>query len=310
MNNQKWTTTNIPNQKGKVVIVTGSSSGIGFEAARVLAGKEATIVIAVRNLEKGKAAAEKINAEFKQADLHILELDLASLDSVKNFAENFKSEYTQLDLLINNAGVMVPPYSKTADGFELQFGTNHLGHFALTGQLLDLLAKTKGARIVNVSSTAHKYGDIDFEDLNWESRSYSPWKAYGDSKIANLYFTNELNQKLGNAGLDIVVTAAHPGWTETELQRNSGLAGFLNGFFAQKISMGALPTLRAAFDTEAKGGEYFGPKGIMEMRGFPIRVDSNDKAKDKETARKLWDVSEKLTGVKFEFGEKSKAANQ
>ena len=297
-----WTTENIPNQNGKVAIVTGSSSGIGFEAARVLAEKRATVVIAVRNLDKGKAAAEKIAAEFENSDLHILELDLANLASVKEFSETFKNEYSQLDLLINNAGVMVPPYSKTKDGFELQFGTNHLGHFALTAQLLDLLVKAENSRVVNVSSTAHRYGEIDFDDLNWESRNYKPWTAYSDSKIANLYFTYELDRKLKETELGVIATAAHPGWTKTELQRNSGLAGFLNNFFAQDITMGALPTLRAAFDQNATGGEYFGPNGFMEMRGFPVEVDSKDLAQDEEIAEKLWNVSEELTGVKFAFG--------
>ncbi len=306
---KNWTAENIPNQKGRVAIVTGSSSGIGFEAARVIAGKGATVIIAVRNLDKGKAAAEKIDSEFKDADLHIIELDLASLDSVKTFAETFRNEYSQLDLLINNAGVMVPPYSKTKDGFELQFGTNHLGHFALTERLVDLSISTKNARIVNVSSGAHKYGKIDFDDLNWEKRQYSAWKAYGTSKIANLYFTYELDRKLKEKGLHVITTAAHPGWTATELQRNSGLAGFLNNFFAQDIPMGTLPTLRAAFDEEATGGEYFGPDGIMEMRGNPVRVESNELSRDKETAEKLWDVSESLTGVKFEFEQRASAAS-
>ena len=305
-----WTTENIPNQKGKVAIVTGSSSGIGFETARVLANKGATVIIAVRNLEKGKNAAQIIDEDFKDSDLHILELDLANLESVKNFAETFKEEYSQLDLLINNAGVMIPPYSKTTDGFELQFGTNHLGHFALTEQLLDILMETENSRIVNVSSMAHKYGNIDFEDLNWEKRTYKAWTAYGDSKIANLYFTFELNRKLKENNLDIITTAAHPGWTSTELQRNSGLASFFNNFFAQDITMGALPTLRASFDKEAKGGEYFGPKGFKEIRGYPIKVDSNDLSKDENIAKKLWEVSEELTKVTFEFGNKAKAAKK
>ena len=304
-----WTTENIPNQKGRVAIVTGSSSGIGYEAARVLAEKEATVIIAVRNMEKGRKAAVKIEKEFPSADLHILELDLANLESVKNFAETFKEEYSRLDLLINNAGVMVPPYSKTADGFELQFGTNHFGHFALTAHLLDLLAKTEDSRIVNVSSGAHRYGNLDFDDLDWETRKYSPWKAYGDSKIANLYFTSELDRRLKENGIGVMATAAHPGWTATELQRNSGIADFFNNFFAQGISMGALPTLRAAIDEDSNGGDYYGPKGFMEMRGYPVKVDMIDLAKDADIAKRLWDVSEELTKVKFDFGAKASAAN-
>lgn len=309
MTNEKWTTENIPNQNGRVVIVTGSSSGIGYETARVLAEKQATVIIAVRNLEKGNAAADKIKSGIKDADLRILELDLANLESVKNFAENFKKNYSQLDLLINNAGVMIPPYSKTADGFELQFGTNHLGHFALTGQLLELLINTKSARIVNVSSSAHKTGSINFDDLNWEKRSYSGWKAYGDSKIANIYFTRELDKKLKENHLDLITTASHPGWTATELQRNSGIVEFLNKFFAQDISMGALPTLRAAIEKDLTGAEYFGPNGFMELRGYPVEVETNKLSKDEAIAKKLWEVSEELTGVKFEFDKKTLTAN-
>ena len=310
MTNEKWTTENIPNQKGRVAIVTGSSSGIGYETARVLAEKQVTVIIAVRNLEKGNKAADKIKSEVKNADLRVLELDLASLESVKNFAESFKKNYLQLDLLINNAGVMIPPYSKTADGFELQFGTNHLGHFALTGQLLELLINTKDARIVNVSSSAHKTGNINFDDLTWEKRNYSGWKAYGDSKIANIYFTRELDKKLKENNLGLITTASHPGWTATELQRNSGIVEFLNGFFAQDISMGALPTLRAAIEERLKGAEYFGPNGFMELRGYPVQVETNKLSKDEAIAKKLWEVSEELTGVKFEFSKKTLTANK
>lgn len=308
MKNVNWTAENIPNQKGKTVIVTGSSSGIGYEAARVLANKGATVIIAVRSLEKGKAAADKILDQKKDADIKVLKLDLANLASVREFAAEFNKAHARLDLLINNAGVMIPPYSKTADGFELQFGTNHLGHFALTGQLLDVLINTKGARIVNVSSGAHKSGKLDFDDLTWEKRRYSAWKAYGDSKIANLYFTFKLNRKLKENGFDTIATAAHPGWTATELQRHTGIIEFLNRFFAQDISMGALPTLRAAFDVNAKGGEYFGPEGFMEMRGYPVEVKPNNLAKDAQIAERLWEVSEQLTGVKFDFNKKLKVA--
>ncbi|HRH45571.1 MAG TPA: SDR family NAD(P)-dependent oxidoreductase [Pyrinomonadaceae bacterium] len=305
MSNEKWTAENIPNQKGKVAIVTGSSSGIGFEAARVLAEKQATVILAVRNLEKGNKAVEKILEQNKNADVKVMELDLANLESVEKFAENFKKDYSRLDLLINNAGVMIPPYSKTTDGFELQFGTNHLGHYALTGLLLELLLKTEGARIVNVSSGAHKVGKLDFDDLTWEKRSYSAWRAYGDSKISNLYFTYELDRKLKENKLDLLVTAAHPGYTATELQRNMGVFEFFNYIFAQNVSMGTLPTLRAATEENLKGAEYFGPGGLMEMRGYPIRVESNSLSKDEEIAKKLWEVSEKLTKVKFEFNQKA-----
>ncbi len=311
MKNEKWNAENILSQKGRVAIVTGSSSGIGYETARVLANKQASVILAVRNLGKGNKALAKILQQNKDADVKVMELDLANLASVKNFAENFQKNYLRLDLLINNAGVMIPPYSKTSDGFELQFGTNHLGHFALTGQLLERLIDTEGSRIVNVSSGAHNIGKIDFDDLNWENRSYAKWKAYGDSKLANLLFTYELDRKLKDNGIDTLVTASHPGWTATELQRTAGgIVEYLNGILAQDITMGALPTLRAAIEAGLKGGEYFGPNGFMEIRGYPIKVESNELSKDQAIAKKLWEVSEKLTDVKFEFNKKAQSAGK
>ena len=306
MKNEKWNTENILSQKGRIVIVTGSSSGIGYETVRVLANKQASVIIAVRNLEKGNKALAEIIQQNKDADVRVMELDLANLASVNNFAENFQKNYSRLDLLINNAGVMIPPYSKTTDGFELQFGTNHLGHFALTGQLLKLLISTKASRIVNVSSGAHNFGNLDFDDLNWEKRNYAQWTAYGDSKLANLYFTYELDRKLKEQGINTVVTASHPGWTATELQRTAGdVMKYLNGIFAQDITMGALPTLRAAIEEGLKGAEYFGPNGFMEISGYPVKVESNQLSKDRAIAQKLWVVSEQLTGVKFELNKKA-----
>lgn len=299
MSKKKWNSTDMPDQKGRVAVVTGSSSGIGYEAARALAVKNAMVVIAVRNLKKGNDAAEKIKAGHRSADIKVMELDLADLSSVRRFAEKFTSDYSRLDLLINNAGVMVPPYSKTSDGFELQFGTNHLGHFALTGLLLDMIIKTPGSRIVNVSSGAHKFGDLNFEDLNWETRSYKKARAYGDSKIANIYFTYELQKKLRDAGYETLVAAAHPGWTATELQRHAGLFRFLNNFLAQGIEMGALPTLYAAVGPDVEEGDYFGPSGLGEMRGYPKKVESNGLSHDKEIAARLWRVSEELTETKY-----------
>jgi len=299
MSQQKWDSDDIEDQNGRIAIITGSSSGIGYETARVLANKNATVIIAVRNLKKGNTAAEKIKAQSAQADVRVMELDLADLKSIRSFSDTFKKQYTRLDLLINNAGVMIPPYSMTSDGFELQLGTNHLGHFALTGQLIDLIRKTTKSRIVNVSSNAHKIGNINFEDLNWEKRKYNRMKSYGDSKIANIYFTYELTKRIDKVGKDPVVVASHPGWTATELQRHTGFFNFLNHFFAQDITMGALPTLYAAVGPDVKSGEYFGPSGFMEMKGYPKRVETNSLSKDKNIVEILWDVSEELTGVKF-----------
>ncbi len=296
---KKWDSSDIPDQKGRMAVVTGSSSGIGYETAGVLAEKNAAVVIAVRNLKKGNDAAEKIKSGHRSADIRVMELDLADLSSVRRFAEKFKADNTRLDLLINNAGVMMPPYSKTSDGFELQFGTNHLGHFAVTGLLLDLIVKTPGSRIVNVSSGAHKLGGLNFEDLNWENRPYRKAKAYVDSKIANIYFTYELQKKLRDAGYETLVTAAHPGWTATELQRHAGLLRFLNNFLAQGIEMGALPTLYAAVGPDAEAGDYFGPSGLGEMRGYPKKVESNGLSHDEKISAKLWRVSEELTEIKY-----------
>lgn len=301
MAKEKWTADKIPNQKGRIVIVTGASSGIGFEAAHELAKKDASVIIAVRNMEKGNNAANKIRAEYKNADVYVMEIDLASLDSVITFVKTFKDKFSKLDLLINNAGVMIPPYSKTEDGFELQFGTNHLGHFALTGLLLDVIKATVNSRIVNLSSGAHKFGNLNFDDLNWKERKYSAFKAYGDSKISNLYFTYELKRKFEENNISTKVTAAHPGWTATELQRHSGLFGFLNPFFAMKPWQGALPTLRAAIDVNINNGDYFGPDGWQEWKGYPVKVESNKLSHDESIAKKLWEVSENLTGVKYQF---------
>jgi len=297
MTDDKWTEKNIPDLSGKTAVVTGANTGLGKETAKVLAGKNAAVVLAVRNTKKGEEAVLDIKRQFPESVIEVFELDLASLNSIKSFSEAIAEEYSKIDYLINNAGVMVPPYSKTDDGFELQFGTNHLGHFALTGHLMPLLKAAGDARIVVVSSGAHNWGNLNFNDLNWEKREYKKAAAYGDSKIANLYFTYELARKLKDSG--IMVTAAHPGWTATDLQRHSKLFSFLNPLFAQKPHMGALPTLRAATDPEAQSGDYFGPDGKREMKGYPVKVQSNELSRDEAIAGKLWEVSEELTRVNY-----------
>lgn len=295
----KWNQDHISDQSGRVAIVTGSTSGIGLEAARVLATKGATVILAARNRVKGEATLNAIKASAPEAGVRYMELDLSDLASVQSFADRFKGAFSRLDLLINNAGVMVPPYAKTLDGFELQFGTNHLGHFALTGHLIDLIKATPGSRVVNVSSMAHKAGRIDFTDLNWERRKYKKWQAYGDSKIANLHFTYALKRRLEVEKADVTVAAAHPGWTATELQRHNGPTDFLNRFFAQNTAMGALPTLYAALGPDVQSGDFFGPCGFMEMKGYPKKVASNRRSHDEAIAERLWEVSEDLTGVGY-----------
>lgn len=298
MKQRKWDIENISDQNGKVVVVTGSSSGLGYETAEVLANKNATVIVAVRNEVKGNTAVEKIKLQNPNANIQVMLLDLANLESVHNFAENFKREFEKLDLLINNAGVMNPPYTKTKDGFELQFGTNHLGHFALTGHLIDLIKKTPNSRIVNVSSTAHKIGELNFEDLNWETRRYKKMQAYGDSKLANLYFTSELQKRLDKQSSAVIVASAHPGATVTELTRHSLLFKALS-LFAQDSKMGALPTLYAAVAPDVEGNDYYGPGGFQEIKGYPKKVKSSGLAKEDGIAAKLWDVSEKMTAVFF-----------
>ena len=299
MSKSSWTANNIPNQIGKTIIITGASSGLGKEATKVLAEKNARVIMAVRNTEKAQLVANQISVELPGALVEIRELDLGSLNSIKAFADGIIKDYPALDILINNAGVMMCPYSKTKDGFEIQMGTNHLGHFALTGLLMPLLKSTPGARIVATSSIAHKTGNINFADLNWESRKYNTNKAYSDSKLANLYFMYELVDRLKSDENAPLVTCAHPGWTKTELDRHSGIASVLGNFVGQKVDIGTLPTLRAAAGIKANSGDYYGPTRLMEMRGYPELVKSNVLSHNKKNATLLWDLSEKLTGVKY-----------
>jgi len=299
MKHSNWTINNIPNQKGKTIIITGATSGLGKEGTKVLAQKNANVIMAVRNTQKGEGVKKEILQEYPEASISVKELDLSSLISIKQFAENMKDELDTLDILINNAGVMMCPYSTTKDGFEIQMGTNHLGPFALTGQLMPLLKKSPNSRVVSTSSMGHRQGNIDFSDLNWENRKYKTMNAYGDSKLANLYFTYELAEKLKNDKNALVVSVAHPGWTRTELQRHSGMFRFLNNFFSQSVKDGVLPTLRAATDPNVESGDYYGPSRFREMHGSPIKVESNKLSHDNVAAKKLWDLSEQLTKIKY-----------
>jgi NAD(P)-dependent dehydrogenase (short-subunit alcohol dehydrogenase family) len=297
----KWTYDDIPDQSGKTAIVTGANTGIGYETALALAKKGARVVLACRSREKGEAAGAKISAEQPQGQAEFSALDLSDLDSVRAFAESFVDQNNRLDLLINNAGVMMCPESKTAQGDELQFGVNHLGHFALTALLLPLLRTTPNARVVTVSSMAHRSGKMTFDDLNFTKRGYNAMGAYGQSKLSNLLFTFELQRKLDAAGADTVAVAAHPGWTSTDLQRHTWWARMLNPLFSMSPEKGALPTLRAATAQDVKSNEYYGPQGFQEMRGYPVRVGKTDAAKNPEDAARLWTVSEEMTGFRAEI---------
>lgn len=293
-----WTAADIPDLTGKTAIVTGANSGIGYEAALVLAQKGAQVILACRNQQKGQEALENMNATKLEGTVSLMALDLSSLASVAEFSEKILADQQHLDLLINNAGVMMTPYQKTADGFELQFGTNHLGHFALTGRLLPLLLAKPKARVVSVSSIGHIMGRIDFDDLQSEKR-YSPTYAYAQSKLANLLFTLELQRRFAATNATAIAVAAHPGWSATNLQQNVSALAFLNHVVAQTTEMGALPTLRAAIDPEAQGGDYFGPK-YLAWRGWPIRVGRSKRAQDADAAARLWEVSQDLTGIGYE----------
>ncbi len=295
----KWTTADIPDQTGRVAVITGANTGLGYETAAALAGKGARVVLAIRNLDKGKDAAALILKRNPGADVTLQELDLTSLESIRAAAEQLRADHDRIDLLINNAGVMWTPKSTTKDGFELQFGTNHLGHFAFTGLLLDRLLPVAGSRIVTVSSVGHRIlADIHFDDLQWE-RSYNRVAAYGQAKLSNLLFTYELQRRLTSHGTTLAA-AAHPGGSSTELGRYLPF-GLGRGFdlISQDAAMGALPTLRAATDPAAQGGQYYGPDGFGGMRGYPKVVESNERSHDPERQRKLWAVSEELTGVTY-----------
>jgi NAD(P)-dependent dehydrogenase (short-subunit alcohol dehydrogenase family) len=303
-----WTAEDTPDLSGKTIIVTGGNSGIGYEAARELARKGAEVVLACRSLKKAGEAMRSIVSAHPGAVVEAMELDLASLASVRSFTHVFLGRHARLDVLCNNAGVMALPYRKTADGFEMQLGTNHLGHFALTGLLCERLLATERARVVNVSSNAHRMGRIRFEDLRWEN-GYRKWLAYGQSKLANLLFTYELQRRLEARNASVISVACHPGYTATNLQfagprmvessLKERLFGLGNRLCAQEAPMGALPTLYAATSAEVRGGDYIGPDGFAEMWGHPKKAKSSARSHDEEAAAKLWEVSEQLTGVRY-----------
>lgn len=302
---RKWTEADVPDQSGRLAIVTGANSGLGYETARVLAGAGAAVVLAVRDTGKGEAAAAKIRALHPDAELSVLRLDLSSLESVRTAAAELVAEHPRIDLLVNNAGLMYTPSRElTADGFEMQFGTNHLGHFALTGLLLPNLLPVRGSRVVVVSSMAHNIrAAIHFDNLAWE-HGYDRIAAYGQSKLANLMFAYELSRKLAAADAETIAVAAHPGMSATELFRELPFPVSL-GFkltaplITQKPADGALPTLRAATDPDVVGGEYYGPAGLGEVKGPPHRVRSSRQSRDEDIAARLWTVSEELTGVNY-----------
>jgi len=303
-----WTTNDIPDLTGKVIIVTGANSGIGYEAALEFARKGGRTILACRSMDKAQAALSQIQAQVPNAQAEIMQLDLASQASIHAFAEAFNTNYDRLDLLINNAGIMMVPYGTTEDDFERQFGTNHLGHFALTGLLMDRILATPGARVVNISSTGHRMGSMDFDNLMYaQGEGYSPSRAYGRSKLANLLFTYELQRRFEALGADAMATAAHPGGSNTNLANHMQdrllfkILMPISARMMQSAAMGALPTLRAAVDPQAQGGDYFGPGGFMEQRGYPVKVESNKDSHSAEDARRLWSVSEQLTGITYDM---------
>jgi NAD(P)-dependent dehydrogenase (short-subunit alcohol dehydrogenase family) len=303
----RWTAADVPDQSGRTAVVTGASGGLGLETAEVLAGRGAAVVLACRDLGKAERAAQRIRQHASGADVRVVHLDLASLASVRAAAGEIRAACPSLDLLINNAAVMAVPYQRTEDGFELTLATNHLGHFALTGLVLDRLLDTPGSRVVTVSSIGHRPGVIDFGNLQLTT-GYKPWPAYYRSKLANLLFTYELQRRLAAAGAGPSALAAHPGNARTDLWRNSSRLDqtlyqdrmrMLTFWFAQSAQMGALATLRAATDPAARGGEYYGPPGRLQFTGHPVRVTSSARSHDAADAARLWAISEELTGVSY-----------
>jgi protochlorophyllide reductase len=295
-----FTADSVDDQRGRLVLITGANSGLGLETAKVLSAAGADVILACRTESKAQRAIEEIRAAGGKGALHFQALDLSELASVAACAASVRGAHTKLDLLINNAGVMVPPKGRTRDGFETQLGTNHLGHFALTGQLLPLLRDTPGARVVTVSSIMHLLGKIRFGDLNFD-KGYIAWLAYGQSKLANLLFTFELARRLERAGSGLLSLAAHPGYAATNLQAHDLMSRALNPVAAQSAAMGALPSLYAAVSPDVVQGGYYGPRSFGGMRGYPGRASASGRARDADVARRLWEVSEELTRVSFDL---------
>ena len=304
----KWCERDVPDLSGKVAIVTGANSGIGYEAVKVLAAKGAHVVMACRSVDKCSSAVENIRREVERASLTIMKLELGDLSSVRGFAAAFKEEHNTLDILCNNAGIMQAPKGLTVDGFETHLGVNHLGHFALTGLLINTILNTKGSRVVTVSSNAHKMGRFDFEDLNLD-KSYGRLSAYARSKLANLLFAYELQRILESYGSSTISVATHPGYAATNLQSTGpGMGGgkilvwlykLLNRVLAQSASMGSLPILYAATAKDVEGGDYIAPGGLGEWRGYPKKSMSSNGSYDKDLAKKLWELSKELTQVQY-----------
>lgn len=299
---EKWTVDDVHRQRGRVAVITGADSGVGLEVARVLASWGASVVLAVPHLNKGHQAAAEVARNAFHPDVSVQRLDLSSLESVRAAAAELRARLPKIDLLIKNAGVMRTSRCTTEDGFELQFGVNHLGHFAFAGLLLEKMLSVPGSRVVTVSGAEHRLrARIHFDDLQWE-RSYDPVAAYGQSKLANLMFTYELQRRLSASGAKTIAVAAHPGYVQADLNRDRlawarVLLDALGPLFAQSAAMGALPLLRAATDPSVQGGQYYGPEGFLESKGHPIQVESSEQAHDTAVQRRLWSVSEELTGV-------------
>ena len=308
MSMPKWTLNEMPDQSGRVVVITGGNSGLGFETAKAFALRNAEVVIACRSKGKGENAKKSIITLFPNCKVTVMPIDLTDLSSVRAFASQFKQNYSRLDILINNAGVMTCPYALTKDGFESQMGTNHLGHFALTGHLIKLITSTPGSRVVVVSSLAHKQWKISFENsLSEYATSYNRMRAYARSKLANLLFAYRLQRIFEQKNVDSICVAAHPGASYTDLGRHlegSLFVRLLRPLIVKILptaASGALPIIRAAVDAEVKGGEFYGPSGFLQLSGSPVKVRSSQNSYNHEDAQKLWEVSEVLTGVSFDL---------